>query len=299
MTLPKLSIIVIVHKMTREARRTLHAFSAAYQMGVPEDMYEVIVVENGVQELTSDWVQSVGKNFRYHFHPTKSVSPVAAVNLGVRMARGDTVAVVVDGARIPTPGLVARTLQAMASFGPCFVGSLAWHLGPDVQWKAAMNGYDQTAEDALLDGIKWPEDGYRLFEISTIAPSSRFGFVNGLPAELSWVALSKDTFQNLGGYDEGFQTPGGGFVNHDFLRRLCSRQDLTPVMLLGEGVFHQFHGGAMTSKNGEDRARVSTAFMAEYERLRGRKFSLEALPDCLYFGPMPHQAKRFVGLEGK
>lgn len=182
MTLPRLSIIVIIHKMTREVRRTLHAFSTAYQTGARENSYEVIVVENGVQELTSDWVQSFGKNFRYHFHSTDSVSPAAAVNVGIRMARGDNIAIVVDGARIPTPGIVAKTQQAMDGAGPCFVGSLSRHLGPDVHWKASMEGYDQTVEDALLDSINWPEDGYRLFEISTIAPSSKCGFLNGLPS---------------------------------------------------------------------------------------------------------------------
>lgn len=297
MTRPRLSIILIVHKMMREARRTLLAFSTAYQTGVSEDSYEVIVVESGVQELSSDWVQSFGQNFHYHFHSTDSVSPVGAVNVGVRMTRGENIALVVDGARMPTPGLVARTLGALASSGSCFVGALSWHLGPDVQWKASMHGYDQTVEDDLLDSISWPEDGYRLFEISTIAPSSKCGFLNGLPTELSWVALPRDTMEHLGGYDEGFQSPGGGLVNHDFLRRLCSLQMLTPVMLLGEGVFHQFHGGAFTSSSGEKRARINSAFRAEYERLRGCKFKSESLPECLYFGSMPQQAKRFAGLE--
>ncbi len=294
MSIPRLSIIVIVHKMQREIKRTLHALSANYQKGVSENEYEVIAVENGIQELAPEWVASFGDNFRYHFHATESISPAAAVNVGARMARAADLAIIVDGARIPTPGLVARTLVTLGGIDPCFVGALAWQLGPDVQWRAMMNGYDQGVEDGLLDDIEWPADGYRLYEIATIAPSSNCGLLGGLPPELSWVALPVASFEEIGGFEEKFQSAGGGLVNHDFLRRLCAVQKLTPVMLLGEGTFHQIHGGAMTGRTGDDRARVWREFKDEYAHLRGREYEHEKLRDCFYFGSVPRQAERFL-----
>jgi len=68
-------------------------------------------------------------------------------------------------------------------------------------------------------------------------------------------------------------------------------------MLLGEGVFHQVHSGAFTSKIGKSRASIYSTYLAEYERLRGRKNIPMILFDCLYFGSVPQQARRFVGLE--
>lgn len=294
MSSPSLSIVVIVHRMKREIERTLHGLSPDYQTGVSEDRYEVIVVENGVQELTPEWVAGFGQNFRYHFHATQSISPAAAVNVGVRSARAENVAIIVDGARVPTPGLIARTLVPMRGMGSCFVGALAWQLGPDVQWRAMMNGYDQAVEDGLLDDIDWPADCYRLFEIATIAPSSDRGLLGGLPTELSWLALPVTAFERLGGFDESFQSAGGGLVCHDFLRRLCELDELTPVMLLGEGTFHQIHGGAMTGRTGDDRARVWKEFRDEYARLRGREYVHEKLPDCMYFGSVPKHAEQFL-----
>ena len=42
--------------------------------------------------------------------------------------------------------------------------------------EAAEAGYDQAAEDELLAGIDWEDDGYRLFDVSTLAGSSARGW---------------------------------------------------------------------------------------------------------------------------
>src|SRR5271166_2260657 len=44
---PKVSVVVVVYNMTREAPRTLFSLSAAYQRNIRADEYEVIVVDNG------------------------------------------------------------------------------------------------------------------------------------------------------------------------------------------------------------------------------------------------------------
>jgi hypothetical protein len=86
--------------MRREARRTLHSLSAAYQTGVDSSEYEVIAIDNGsALPLSEQEVQNHGPNFQYHFFSTDSVSPVDAVNAGVKMATGEYISVIVDGAR--------------------------------------------------------------------------------------------------------------------------------------------------------------------------------------------------------
>ena len=61
----QLSIVVIFHNMQREARRTLHGLSPAYQQGVDAAAYEIIAIDNGSSlPLDGDWVRSTGPNVR-------------------------------------------------------------------------------------------------------------------------------------------------------------------------------------------------------------------------------------------
>ena len=55
--------------------------------------------------------------------------------------------------------------------------------------------------------------------------------------------MPRSLWEELGGYDEAFETPGGGFVNSDTLTRAVSLTNTTIITLLGEGTFHQVHGG--------------------------------------------------------
>lgn len=291
----RLSIVVVCYDMAREVKRTLFALSDKYQIGVTSDQYEIIVIENGKQVLDPEWVEAQGDNVRYHFHETQSASPSAAVNVGGEIAKGEYIALIVDGARIPTPGMVRYTLDAMNTFHPCLVGTLAWHLGPAVQRVSRLSGYCQAVEDDMLESIKWDQDGYRLFEVATIAPSSKFGFMNGIPAECSWLALPHADFKRLGGYDEGFQSPGGGLVNHDFMKRAGEISTLNPVLLLGEGTFHQIHQGAATSA--PDIKPVMSEFKEEYRKLRGNDFIPSRIQNARYIGAMPDAAKQFIDLE--
>jgi len=44
---PKLSVVVVVHNIPREASRTLYSLSPHYQRHIAAQDYEVIVVDNG------------------------------------------------------------------------------------------------------------------------------------------------------------------------------------------------------------------------------------------------------------
>ena len=63
-----LSVVVVFYNMRREAARTLHSLSRAYQREIEDLDYEVIVVENGSaedQRLGEDFVRGFGPEFRY------------------------------------------------------------------------------------------------------------------------------------------------------------------------------------------------------------------------------------------
>ena len=102
--LPRLSVIVVVFDMPRQAMNTLSSLSADYQHGVTGDEYEVIVVENeSANMLDSQAVVSLGDNIRYFRRAEAGVSPVPALQFGVSQARGRQLGIIIDGAQMASP----------------------------------------------------------------------------------------------------------------------------------------------------------------------------------------------------
>jgi hypothetical protein len=288
---PKLSVIVIFHNMRREAKRTLFSLSPAYQHDVRADDYEVIAIDNGSAEpLNADEVCAVAPNFRYVSHVTTSSSPVEAVNLGVQLARSENIAISIDGARILSPGILSYTLIAFRAFDHPLVCTLGWHLGDEVQNLSVEKGYSQTVEDRLLTSVDWQTNGYALFSVSALAHSSRGGWFSSV-TESNFFAIAKEAFLRLGGFCDDFQMAGGGLVNLDFFLTACEASDLEPVVLLGEGTFHQFHGGVAT--NVPMAEHPWPRFLEEYVRVRGKSYSPPELAPH-YLGHLPDEARRFL-----
>jgi hypothetical protein len=271
---PLLSIIVVFHEMRREAARTLVTLCAPYQRGVDAASWDVVAVDNGSrQPLRRADIDAAAPGIAYRQEPPGNPSPCAAINRAVAAARGEFVMVCIDGARMLSPGVVFHALGALRSHAHPFVYTLGMHLGPKPQNESMLEGYDQQAEDALLAGVPWQEDGYRLFGVSSLAYSSREGFFGQL-SESNCFALRRADFLALGGMDERFASAGGGLVNLDFFNRAHQLAGVAPVMLLGEASFHQFHGGVATNV---PRARHPWQRMAaEYRQVRGHDYATVA-----------------------
>ncbi len=286
-----LSIVMVVFDMRREAPRTLYSLSCDYQREVDVDDYEVIVIENGSsQALSGSEVCSFGSNFRYHYHPTDSHSPAEALNIGVDMAQGEHVLLLVDGARILSPGVLVNMKRMIGAFSPqpVLIATLGWHLGPDVQMKSIHEGYNQQVEDRLLESVEWRDNGYELFTIASFAGSNNRGWFMPI-AESPCLCLPKTEYLRLGGFETRFESAGGGFVNLDFFGRALAVEEMAYVILLGEGSFHQVHGGAATNSP----VSVWKPFEQEYRSIRGRNYSVPRRP-AQYFGSIPPQCVRFM-----
>ncbi|MFT5484653.1 MAG: hypothetical protein ACI9GW_003321 [Halieaceae bacterium] len=265
------SLIVIAYDMDRELPRTLHSLSRRYQTGASDINYEVIVVDNGSPSPVSrNTVESFGPEFKLLSISDASPSPAAAVNAGVAQAMGQYVGIIIDGARILSPGILGMAAKAFAIDPNSLVSVAGLHLGPEIQRHSVKRGYSSAIEDQLLERIDWLEDGYRLFEISCWAGSSNLGWA-GPMAESNCAILPRDLFIELEGFDEGFSSVGGGLVNLDFYRRCCEAENLGHITLLGEGCFHQLHGG-VTTGGGSTSPKTFDELQEEYRRLRGKDY---------------------------
>ena len=289
---------MVIYDMEREARRTLLSLSPDYQRGVYVDDYEIIVVDNGSpRPFNRGSVAEFGPNVTYHYLPDANQSPARAMNLGVRLARSDYLALMIDGARILTPGVLRYGLCLPQLFPrPCGL-VLGFHLGPDVQSRSIERGYDRTREDELLAAVGWPEAPYRLFEISSPHDLTDGWF--HLVGESNFTFVHRDILERVGGFDERYLSVGGGHVNVDVQTSIYEQPDVDPVMLLGEGTFHQFHGGATSGKPPDAVNSLVIGFDAEYRAIRGRAFEGEAKRRPHYVGHVPEEAMdllaRFVG----
>lgn len=298
----RLSIVVIVYNMRREAERTLYSLSPAYQRGGvgPED-YEVIVVDNGSNPpLGVGAVRRHGPHYRYFYLDAAEPSPAQAVNYGVRQGHGEFIGILVDGARLVTPNLVSLALLAFRLHPNPVVSVMGWHLGPERQNLSIRKGYNQAEEDRLLASIGWPhEDPYRLFGISSLGGSSQSGCF--LPfSESNALFLNRKLHDRLGGFDERFRFPGGGLVNLDYFHRCLSDTSSHLINLLGEGCFHQIHAGVSTNIPPEDQARCFAAWNEEYKSLRGHDFvAPDARSKTWHFGPVSPHALPFIQLSAE
>jgi len=290
---PKLSIVLIVFNMPEQAYKTLHSLSVQYQSGVSENDYEVIVIENrSSNNLQEPKVSSIGKNFKYFLRDETEPTPVHSANFGIQEARGEFVTLMIDGARMLTPGVVQYLLAAYRVSKHAIVAVPGYHLGHKLQQKAMLEGYNKEEEQTLLDSIKWPNNGYRLFEVSCLSGTSAGGFFRPF-GESNCLGAPRELLLELGGFDKRFNETGGGQANLDLYKRLVEHPDSVLFCLPGEGSFHQFHGGVTTGQKGEIREEAMRAHFAQYAAIRGGAYK-PPQKRPIYLGPIPDCAMKFL-----
>jgi hypothetical protein len=290
---PRLSIVVVVHRMPEQAERTLRSLAPPYQRGVASGDYEVIVVENRSDRLLgAERVAGIAPNLRYLLREEPLRTPVNAIEAGVAEARAPHVAVMIDGARMLTPGVVGLALQALAMDPGAVVSVPGYHIGEQLQQVAVNSGYDEAAEAVLMQRIGWPQDGYRLFEIAVFSGSCRRGFF--LPAhESNFIAISRAKWRAAGGMDRRYDDFGGGMANLDLYKRLLELPGTPLYLLFGEGSFHQFHGGVTTGTPRGEREEIMRRIRAQDAAIRGERTGPPAAQPIL-FGAAHPAVHRFL-----
>lgn len=289
----KLSVIVVHYGMQRELPRTLASLARDYQLDASGLDYEVLLVDNGSPApLSLAPALTARVPLRRFVVPDPSPSPVAAINLGAAEARGALLCLMIDGAHLLTPGVFRWSLRAAAAFVDPVIAVRYFYLGPGDQPDTVGEGYNQAREDQLLERIAWPSDGYRLYEIG--APlrggASHTTWFNRM-FESNCLMLRRELFDRLSGLDPRFDLPGGGFANLDFFKRASEAPGTDVVQLVGEGSFHQVHGGATTNSGPVPREARLAAYREQYRSIRGHGEFTAAAP-LNFLGHLPTEASK-------
>lgn len=286
----KLSVIVIVYRMSRQALNTLYSLSTAYQRGVESADYEVVIVENNSDDnIHPDAIASLKGNFRYFLRSESGVSPAPAINFALQQCRGEMVGLIIDGARMLTPRVITHVLSIRKMFDSPFIAVPGYHLGD--QLHENLNQYQTNKESRLLENINWKMDGYRLFDHACFSPGNKWGYFHPL-MECNALFCTTTSFREIGGADEQFSLRGGGSLNLHIYRKLGIRSEQKLVVLPGEGNFHQYHGG-VTTQAVTVREELLQPFKEQLNSLwNGQYLALRREP--LMFGAIGYSALRFL-----
>jgi cephalosporin hydroxylase len=180
-------------------------------------------------------------------------------------------------------------MAGLATYEPAIVVTQQWYVGPGQQPDAMQTGYDQDYEDELFRQIEWPLDGYRLFDIGHFIGDR--DWFDGL-WESNCIFVPRKLLEQYGAFDESFEMPGGGYANLELYERLGAAPDVNVVTILGEGSFHQVHGGTTTNvADPQDRRATIVGYADHFADLRGRQFR-GAGKTLHYVGTMFPRAQR-------
>lgn len=292
MTQPMLSIIVIAYDMPRQALNTLRSLSPAYQEGVDPEDYEVILVENSsARNMDADAIAALPGNFRYFLREEASVSPAAAINFAFSQAHGRHIGLMIDGARMVTPGVIRYALMAFSMDSDAMVAVPGYHLGENEQQFHLTHGYSEATEQGWLDQVDWQRNGYRLFDFSCLSGANPNGVFHPF-MECNCLFLTAQVFRDIGQADERFDMPGGGALNLYIYRKAAMHPRTQLFMLVGEGSFHQLHGGVTTSEVAA-RDAILQRQSQQLGELLGQPFRSPTLEPIL-LGKVPGTAMRYL-----
>jgi hypothetical protein len=296
---PVVSFVMVVYDMPAQAQNTVKSLLSDYQSGASPQDYEVIIVENESKNpMRRDFVETLPDNFHYYLRREDKPTPIYAVEFGASKAKGENICLMIDGARLLTPGVVRNIVLGHRMYKNAVVTVPGYHLGSELQQEAVGNGYSIEQEHEMMRSIGWPAQGYRLFDIACFSGSCPRGIF--MPnSESNCISIPREQWTQLDGCEPQFDLRGGGLVNLDFYKRACETHGITHVVLHGEGTFHQYHGGVTTGGEAREvRDKFIQASKEQYRKIRGHNYaSPRTVP--IYLGSLAQQVQKFIHLSSE
>ena len=208
-----------------------------------------------------------------------------------RSPRGEAIALMIDGAHVLTPGVLRYGMLGLRTYEPAIVATQQWYVGPGQQPDAMHAGYDQRlrgpAVRARSSGRSTATGCSRSATSSATATGSTGcgrATASSCPARCS----SRSAASTRASRCRAAATPTSTSTSGS-----ARRPDVTVVTILGEGSFHQVHGGTTTNQARPRRARPSvlSSYREHFARARGRGLRGPRKP-IHYVGSMPGAARR-------
>lgn len=291
--MPKISVLVVIYRMSRQAENTLRSLSPRYQRGIAAGEYEIVVVENSSDdELGRERAKAIAKNIRYFYREETAVSPVPAFQQAVSQARGDVFGIIIDGAHMVTPGVLGNVQSAFRMDPDAVVAVPGYHIGEGHQDKLEDPKAFLNLQESLLRGIDWFYEGYKLFNIGCWSPANPRGYLTSFQ-ECNCLFASRRAYEAAGGVDDRFDMEGGGSVNLELFAALVSRRREARLFVLpGEGSFHQYHDGVTTAPQ-QGREERLVRQKEQHAEIIGQKFE-GVNREPVMLGKVRGPARRFL-----
>ncbi len=281
-----ITFVIAYYNIPKQIIRTLISCSPKYQRAA-KDKIEVIIADNGSTEPLPEGLRErfpfISKIIRTEGRP----SPVFALNDAIKQAKFPTIAVLIDGAHILSPGIFnnAKDICQMhprpvINVPQYYLGFVSQNLNP------APNPW--LGEKRHLARINWPAEGYNLLNYAIFPGENHDRSLIG-SIETNCLITTREVFEDCGGFDERFDEPGAGFANLEIFSRLIHHPKNTYVIFPGEGSFHQDHGGTTTKKSPEERDILVARFRENHSKITGSEYLINVKSPMMY-GILRHSA---------
>lgn len=187
------SIVVPTFRRPAILRETL---SALLRLDIPDGRLEVLVIDDGREDASAEVVATLPSDVvRLEYHRPEGRGAAAARNHGARLARHG-ILVFVDDDIILRPDSLARYRRALNCFAPCAVNA-RWEFAPELFRSLESTPFGRYR----IEVEKWVKTG-----LGRSPLADRYLEVEGLTA--CNLALLREDFWRLGGFDEGFPHAG-------------------------------------------------------------------------------------------
>lgn len=274
-----ITFVIAYYNIPKQIIRTLISCSPKYQRAA-KDKIEVIIADNGSTEPLPEGLQErfpfISKIIRTEGKP----SPVFALNDAIKHAKFPTIAVVIDGAHILSPGIFNNTKDICQMHPRPVINVPQYYLG-FVSQNLNLSPNPWIREKRQLERINWPEEGYNLLNYAVFPGESFHRSLVG-SIETNCLITTREVFEDCGGFDERFEEPGAGFANLEIFSRLIHHPKNTYVIFPGEGSFHQDHGGTTTKKSPEERNELVAKFRKNHARITGSEILMNVKSPMMY-----------------